>query len=215
MNWDDCAGIWKRQPLPLGAGASTAELGRSFEAKSRKLAASLFLRDVLEASAGLLVAGVFAFMWWHIGAEGWPMAGAILLVLGVTGFFVRERLRSHRPQAGPEASMLVRLDAELDELRHQSRLLGRVGTWYLLPCALAMVCCGAAVTPRMIRELPPGFFAELLDHALLLAGLVGFLGIGLPLLFGGVWALSRRAVRKNLAPRIEELERLRREVAAD
>lgn len=215
MNWDDCEGIWKRQALPLGAGASTAELGRSFEAKSRKLAASLFLRDVLEASAGLLVAGVFAVIWWHIGAEGWPMAGAMLLVLGVTGFFVRERLRSHRRRPSPEAPMLVRLDAEIAELRHQSRLLRRVGSWYLAPCALAVVCCGAAVTPRAIRELPPGFFAELLHHPLLLAGMVGFIGIVLPMLFVSVWVVSRRAVRNNIEPRLEELERLRQELVAE
>lgn len=215
MNWDDCAGIWKRQPLPVGAGASTAELVRTFAAKSRRLAAALWLRDVIEALAGLLLVGVYAVMWWRIGGEGWPLAGAILLMLGLTGFFVRERVRARRCRPSPEAPLRVRLEAELTELQHQRRLLSRVGTWYLLPCALAVGCCLAAVIPRAVRQLPPEFWTRLGEHPLLMVGMVGSFGLILVGVFGGVWMLNRRAVRKDLEPRIEELERLRGEFAAD
>ncbi len=212
MNWNDYEAIWKRQALPVGATADVAELWHTFEAKRRKLAATLLVRDVLEASAGLLVAGVFAFVWWHMGREGWPIGVAILLLLGVTGFFVRERIRTHRARLGPEASVLAKLEAELAELRHQRRLLLNVWAWYLAPCAGAIVCFGLAVMRKMILDLPPEFFTKLLDHPLLIAGIVGYCLVFLPLLFWGVSAMNRRAVRKNIEPRIEELEKLQQEL---
>lgn len=212
MNWNDYEAVWKRQALPVGATADVAELRHTFEAKRRKLAATLLVRDGLEALAGLLVVGVFAFVWWHMGKEGWPIAPAIILLLGVTGFFVRERIRTHRQRLGPEASVLAKLEAELAELRHQRRLLLNVWAWYLAPCAGAIVCFGVAVIRKMLVDLPPGFFTKLLEHPLLIAGILGYCVVVLPLLFWGVWAMNRRAVRKNIEPRIEELEKLRQEL---
>jgi hypothetical protein len=212
MNWNDYEAIWKRQALPVGATADVAELRHTFEAKRRKLAATLFVRDALEASAGLLVTGVFTFVWWHLGREGWPIGVAILLMLGVTGFFVRERIRTHRQRLGPEASVLARLEAELAELRHQRRLLLNVWVWYLAPCAVAILCFGLAVVRKMTLDLPPGFFSKLLENPLLVAGILGYCAVFLPLLFWGVWAMNRRAVRRNIEPRIEELEKLRQEL---
>lgn len=213
MNWNDYEAVWKRQKLPVGAGADVEELRQSFETKRRKLAATLLLRDVLEGSAGLLVAGVFAFVWWHLGREGWPIAFAILLLLGLTGFFVRERIRTHRRRLGPEATMLARLEAELAELRHQRRLLLNVWSWYLAPCAGAMIVFGLAVIRKMVIDLPPGYFTRLLEHPVLIAGIVGYCAVLMPLLFWGVWAMNRQAVRKNIEPRIEELEKLQRDLA--
>lgn len=37
-------------------------------------------------------------------------------------------------------------------------------------------------------------------------------GVILPFLFLGVWVMNRRAVRKNVEPRSEELEKLHREL---
>jgi hypothetical protein len=214
MNWNDYEAIWKRQPLPIGATADLAGLRETFETRRRKLAATLLVRDGLEGSAGLLVAGVFAFVWWHLGQDGWPIAFAILLMLGLTGFFVRERIRTYRRRLGPEVAMLAKLEAELAELRHQRRLLLNVWSWYLAPCAGAMVCFGLAVIRKMILDLPPGFFTKLLEQPVLIAGILGYVGVLMPLLFWAVWAMNRRAVRKNIEPRIEELEKLQRDLLA-
>lgn len=214
MNWSDYEAIWKRQALPAGAAADVTELRHSFEARRRKLAATLLMRDVLEGSAGLLVAGVFAFVWWHLGREAWPIGLAILLLLGLTGFFVRERIRTHRRRLGPEAALLAKLEAELAELRHQRRLLLNVWLWYLAPCAGAIGCFGFAVVRKMVRDLPPEYFTKLLEQPMLIAGIVGYCVVLLPLLFWGVWKMNRRAVRKNIEPRIEELEKLQRDLLA-
>lgn len=123
MNLHDFEAIWKRQELPRGAEADLAALRATFAAKNRKLAATLLVRDLAEASAGLLVAAVMGFVGWKLGPTAWPVAVAVALVLGVTGFFLWERVRAHRRKLGAEAAILAKLDADIAELGHQRQLL--------------------------------------------------------------------------------------------
>jgi hypothetical protein len=208
MNWNDYEALWKRQELPVGANADLAVLRETFEAKRRKFARTLQARDYLEASAGLMVAGVFAKVWWHMGRDGWPIGLAILLLLGIAAFFLRERIRTHRNRLGPEATLLAKLGAELTELRHQRMLLLGIWRWYLAPCAGSMTLFAFATIRKLIQEVPPGFFTKLLEHPLLVAGIAGYFVVLLPLLFWSVWWMNRRAVRKGIDPRIAELEKL-------
>jgi len=198
MNWNDCEAIWKRQELPVGAGADLAALKSTFETKRRKLAATLLVRDCVEASAGMVVAVFFAFLWWKQGKAGWPL---LLAIMWVTGVFIKERIRTHRQRLGAEAPLLARLEAEIGELQHQRRLLLSVWNWYLLPCVAAILI----VLATTLLNAPAGVLA---GHWLVLGG---FFGAYLALVGGLVWlvwTLNRRAVRKQIEPRLEELETL-------
>ena len=116
------------------------------------------------------------------------MAFAIALMLGLTGFFVRERFRAHRHRLGSDAPLLAKLEADLAELRHQRRLLLNVGTWYLAPC----IAAAAVVAGTAIVHAPVVLSAKLLAGAIML--------VLLALTCWGVWALNRWAVRKCLNP---------------
>ena len=201
MNWSDYEAIWKRQEMPVGACADPATLKETFEAKRRKLAATLFGRDLMEAAAGVVVAGAFAFMWWKQGKAGWPISLAIACILWVTGFFIKERIRTHRNQLGSDAPLLAKLEAEIAELRHQRRLLFNVGTWYLAPCLAAILI----VLATILLNAPAGVLA---GHRSLIVGFFGGYIALVGLFFWFVWSLNRRAVRKQIEPRLEELERL-------
>ena len=214
MNLNDYEAIWKRQELPVGAAADLATLKDTFETKRRKLAKILYVRDVLEGTTGLLVSGVFAYMWWHIGKDGWPIALAICLILGVTGFFLRERIRTHRNRLGPDVTLLAKLEAELAELRHQRRLLLNIWSWYLAPCAGAIVIMVATMVKILVSKGPPGFLASFWEHPAALAWIIFYFAIVLPLCFWGAWAINRRAVRKQIEPRLEELEKLHRDLTS-
>jgi len=211
MNWSDYETVWKCQDLPVGAGANGAVLKETFEAKRRKMAATLFLRDIVEALAGAFVSCVFAYSWWHMGREGWPIAFAIALMLGLSGFFVRERFRAHRCRLGPDVPLVPKVEADIAELRRQRHLLLNIWSWYLLPCGGAIVIFGATVVRLLIIKPPPGVsLSALWEHPAALAWIILYFAVVLPFCFWGAWFINRRAVRKQIEPRIEELEKLHR-----
>lgn len=209
MNWNDYEAAWKRQPAPLGLAADLTELKGSFEGRRRKLAATLLLRDCAESAAGLLVAAFIVFVWTHLGAKGWPLGFALALILGLSGFFLLERLRARRGRLGPEAGLLAKVEADLAELRHQHRLLSNIWRWYLAPCGAAILI----VSATLLRMLPPGFIEQVWQHPRVLAWFALYFLVLLPLLFWAIAAANRRVVRLNIEPRLQELEKLRADLA--
>ncbi len=198
MKWNDYEAVWRRQPLPLGAAADLAALKETFETKRRKMAATLFVRDIAEASAGVFACAFFAVVWWKQGTKGWPMGLAIALTLGVTLLFVRERLRAHRHRLGEDATMLAKLEAEIAELRHQRHLLLTLWQWYLAPLGAAVLIVPANFFFRAPAWAWP---VQLLFLAFYLP-VVGFA-------FWFAWKINRRAVHQRIEPRLVELEKLR------
>jgi len=196
MNWNKFETLWKRQELPVGANADLVITKQTFEAKSRKLARSLFWRDLREAAAGLIVVGFLIRQGWLMGKAGWPIILSAVLVLGLSVFFVRERIRARRERKGPDAPLLVKLDADISELQRQRRLLQNVGAWYIAPCVLAIV---------IARANSPAAQSQSPRFVLCYTALVAFI-------CWRVWAMNRRAVRNKINPRIEELEKLRRDL---
>jgi hypothetical protein len=198
MNWNEWDMIWKRQELPRGADADLATVRETFDAKSRKLAKGLLARDSLEAAAGIFVAGVLAVIWWKQGRAGWPIGVSIALVLGVSGIFVRERIRAHRIRVGPEAPFLARLEGDIAELRHQRRRLLGLGKWSLAPLGAAIVIGALTIA----RNRPAW---DISRDPIFLGGYFAFCAF----LFWGLWLANRRSVRRQFDPRIAELEKLR------
>jgi hypothetical protein len=198
MNWNDFEAVWKRQELAVGREAvDLPSLQRSFEAKRRKFAAMLLVRDWIEIAACAVVIVCYAKFWMKVGRSGWPMSIAILLVLGVGLVFLRERLRTRRQRLGPDAPLLKKIQADLTELQHQRRLLMKVWGWYIGPCFVAILVHAGVI----ISQASPG---SSIRTPLSLVGV----GIFLALLCWFTWAINRQSVRKQIEPRMEELEKL-------
>ena len=208
MNWNDYEAAWKRQEPPVGATADVASLKETFETKRRKLAATLLMRDLAESVAGLFVAGVYARVWWQIGKNGWPIALAIALLLGVTAFFVKERVRAHRQRLGPETPILAKLTADIAELQHQRTLLRSIWKWYLAPIAAAMTIFGITLLKVATQTIPPEVLTRLVHHPLIW-GLLAATFVGCAACIFLAWRINQRAVQKQIEPRLEELEKLR------
>ena len=212
MNWNDWEAVWKRQEPPIGAAADIGDLRRTFEAKRRKLSRTLLARDASEAAAGVLVSAFLAWSWWKMGREGWPIGIAIALTLGVSAFFCYERVRAHRGRLGPDAPVIAKLDDEISELRHQRRLLHGVATWYLAPIGASWLIVVVTAGRAAARHAPPGFFAGLMGNPVTAGFIILYFLVVTPLCFWGAWFLNRRAVLRGIDPRIEELEKLRRDM---
>jgi len=212
MNWSDFEGAWKRQEPPAGAGADLAGLRATFEAQSRKLRAGLLVRDLSEAGTGIFLAAVAGLQGWRLGREGWPAAIAVALLLGLSAFFIRERIRTRRRRLGPGAPLLAKLEADIAELRHQRRLLLSLGRWYLAPVGVAWAIMVAVNLQNASRHAPPGFLADLMRDPATAGFIVLYFAVIVPLIGWGAWAANRRAVRRRIEPRMEELEKMRHDL---
>jgi hypothetical protein len=204
MNWNDYEAVWKRQELPVGANADVGALKATFEAKHRKMAAVLSASDMLEAGAGVLGCVAYGFIWRQVGRAGWPIAISIALILAVIAIFIRERFIARRNRLGSEATLLAKIEADIAVLRRRRKLTMGMWTWYLGPTALSVVILSLTLS----FSRPEG---DIERDALFLGGFGAFFA----LLLWFAWEINRRAVRKRLDPRIEELEKLRREILAE
>jgi hypothetical protein len=134
-----------------------------------------------------------------LGKAGWPFAFVLLLLLFVTARFVWERIRARRRKLGDEASLLDKVEFDLAELRHQERLLHGMWWWYLGPIAIAVLIGHFTLH----FQLP-----EPQRDPVICAGFVVFYA----LCFWFAWWINHQAARKQLEPRLAELEKLRRDL---
>ena len=198
MNWTELEKAWRAAPAPAGVPVVDAA---EFRLRQRKLARALARRDWLEAGTGFVVAAAFAgFLGWLQVSDGRRWA-AVRLVLAVSVFFLRERRRARRLHPAPEAPLLVQLDGEIAELRHQRRLLRNVGWWYLTPLAVATLLFAWALLDHVAERT--GHF----DAAFLLK--FGGVVVGLDV---AIWWLNRRAVATEIEPRLRACEATRAEL---
>jgi hypothetical protein len=203
MNWSDLEMIWKRQQLPRGADADLATLRSTFEKKSRQQAKTLLVRDSAEALAGAVVMMFIAVVWWHQGRAGWPAGIALLLILGVTLFFARERWRARRRHLPAEAPLLMRLDADIAELKRQRHLLWNVVWWYLAPIGAAIGLMSYSLgRGRQSWEVTGQWW------------FLGFYWLFVVALLFWIWRVNRRTVRHRVVPRLVELQKLRADLMA-
>lgn len=195
MNWNELEKVWRTVPAPAGAPAIDAA---NFPARQRQLARALARRDWLEAGTGFLVAAAFAGFLGGLGVSDWRGWVAVGLVLAVSGFFLRERRRARRLRPAPEAPLLVQLDGEIAELRHQRRLLRNVAWWYLTPLAVSTLLFAWALLAHVAERT--GHF----DTTFLLkfGGVVAGLDVA-------IWWLNRRAVATEIEPRLQACEAAR------
>lgn len=205
MNFDDYETLWRAQPAPAPA-VSTAERAFVFDRvrqEARRFDRTIFWRDTRE----ILVAFALSI---HLGLDAWRNTGtesiawghwiAVALILGVAINLLIDRLRIPRPPAA-EDSLLGQIDTALAGVQHQARVLRRVPTHYALPLALATMSAG--LDSRLQREGAAAFWSP-----------GGFVILAVSLLVGGfvIW-LNRLALRRVLQPKIDELDKLRRELS--
>lgn len=195
MNWNELQQFWQpQQSFATPPDWNPAE----FEQQRARLARTLARRDWLEAGVGIALAVFFAATLVPLGPAAWPGWISVALILGVSAYFLRERRRTRRTTLPPEAPLIIKLEADIAEIRHQCRLLNSVTFWYVLPLMLATVLFFWGVRSAMPAPLPP-----LWSWRVVLFGL-GALGFSAFI----VW-VNREAVRTTLEPKLRELNSIR------
>jgi hypothetical protein len=208
MNWNEWEMIWRRQKTPVGAGADLALLKQTFEEKRRKLRRTILLRNVSEGATGLTLFTLLAYIGTHAGVGGWQMWTGLALLLGVSLVFVSDFVRAQCSRIPGDATILAKIDAEIAELRHQRRLLARVGLWYFLPMAASFVLIVSAWAARIGRGIPPHMLRDSLGTPTIVIWLVLTLAIT-GAATAWVWREQVKSIRTRVNPRLEELNKLR------
>ena len=138
MNDDELKRIWQQQPL-RSPDLSAAQMISAMRSKTTQLRRDLRARDVRELVACAIVVIVFGYFFFNERASivrlGW------LIVVGSSMFIAWKLVHARRttPPAQPGATMVESLRAELNSVRTQSRLLGSVLWWYLLPPGIGLL----------------------------------------------------------------------------
>jgi hypothetical protein len=187
MNEDELKKLWQEQPLS-DPDLSAAALNSAMQNKTSQLRRSLAARDFRELLACAVVIIVFGF---YVYRERTPIVRlGWLMVIGSTVFIAWKLVHARRstPPAPPGATLVQSLRAELSSVRAQSRLLGSVLWWYLLPPGIGLLVATWGMPIHFLAKIPATLF---------------YVGV-----FAFIYWLNQRAVSKQLLPLEAQLQSL-------
>jgi len=138
MNDDELKQLWRQQPLRDTPAA--ADLISAMQNRTTLLRRCLDARDLRELLACAVVIIIFGRFYFTVYREPISRLGD-LIIIGSTIFIAWRLVHTRRstPSAPPGATIVDSLRAELNAVRAQSRLLGSVLWWYLLPPTIGML----------------------------------------------------------------------------
>jgi hypothetical protein len=187
MNDDELKKLWQQQPL-RAPELSAAQVSSAMQSKMTQFRRSLDARDTRELLACAVVIIIFGFYFYFertpVVRLGW------LIVIGGTIFAACKLLYARRttPPAPPGATIVESLRAELNSVRAQSRLLGSILWWYLLPPGIGLLVATWGMRIHLHAKIP----ATLIYIAI----------------YAFIYWLNQRARSKELLPMEAQLESL-------
>jgi hypothetical protein len=188
MNDDELKKLWQQQPLREPA-PSAAYLISAMQSKTSLLRRCLDARDLRELLACAFVIIIFGYFYFTVYREPISRFG-VWVIIGSTIFIAWKIVHTRRttPPAPPGATVVESLRAELNSVRTQSRLLGSVLWWYILPGFI-----GVTVATWGLRIDP---YSKIFCTVLFIA------------VDAWIYRLNQRAVSKQLFPLEAQLQSL-------
>lgn len=186
MNDEELKRLWQQQPLR--EPPSAAQLVSAMQNKTNQLRRVVDSRDLRELWACAFIIILFGYYYF---TESRPISRLGDCIVIGSAIFIGWKLvhtRRSTPPAPPGATTVETLRAELRAVRAQSRLLGSVLWWYLLP-------------------LTVGVLISTWDKRMNVAGAI-FVALIVGALDAFVWWLNQRARAKELLPVEAQLQSL-------
>ena len=181
MNPNDPRNLWQGQEVEKVI-LTVDEVRR----RAARFERRIHWRNAREYVAGALVVALFTSQLWR--AHGWRLTPALLTIAGTIYVMFQLHRRGSARSLPADVGIRGSIEFHRVELERQRDAVHSMWRWYLLPFV-------------------PGFAAVLvvtgIDHGIH-AGLIRA-GVGLVLIFVGIWALNERGARR-LNRRIQELK---------
>jgi len=152
MNDEELKALWLHQPLR--EPPSPTQLISAMQNKTTRLRRELYGRDLRELVACIFIIIVFGYFFFK---ERAPIARVGWLIVVGSAFFIAWTLihaRRTNPPAPPGATVVECLRAELNSVRAQSRLLGSVLWWYLLPPGIGLLVATWGMPINLHAKIP-------------------------------------------------------------
>jgi positive regulator of sigma E activity len=195
MTFDDLQSTWQSHNHGMPLNVDTNLLMSEVRQNQRVFERQLLRRDLSEIIAALLITIVFASLAVLLGQWTLFLCAAGSLIVG--SFFLVDRLKQRQRRSTIANTLLLTVDAAIEEVKHQIRLLRNIVWWYLLPLIPGLGLFLASVS----WQSRANGFAE----QIVIAGVAAICAIA----FWLVYWINQREIRKTLEPRRQELEELR------
>ena len=192
MDPDSYQKAWHAQSSQTRVTIAADLLLKEVQRSQRNFRATIFYRDFREVAIGLLMLPLWFFLG-HWLSLPWTWYLGVPAITWVILFIVVDRIRHKQQPSEPGEPMLDCVKVSLTQVEHQIWLLRNVFWWYLLPFTIAILA----------------FFAQnaWLNHSGFWPITLAFVPyvLFLLVLYGFVYYLNQRAVRRELEPRRQEL----------
>jgi len=193
MNFDDFQKSWQSQDAVKKISINVDVLLNEVRRNQQQFRRTIFWRDVREVGVAALLVPAFLYGGWK---THWTLYLSAFSCFVVGASMVLDRWRQKKKTPDLHGSLKDCAATSLAEVSHQIWLLKNILWWYLLPLGVPIllfffwITLGAPgpVTAKILALLP----------------LAGFL----VLLYAWIYWLNQRAVKKELEPRRQELEKL-------
>ncbi len=170
----------------------------------REFRSMIFRRDAIEVGTALVMTVVFTVFGAALNSWSWFVMAAACLFVAV--FMLVDRRKQRRRSTSNIETLATWVERDRSDVEHQIWLLRNVFWWYLLPPLIGFTCVYG-------HHIWQAFQAEAASSSVMTI-LVG-LFIGTCVFLYVVYLINQRAVRKELLPRLEELQRLAEGLTCD
>ena len=195
MSLDRYQQAWKAGALQVQVTFDTDLISQEVQQSHEAFRSMIFWRDFREVGTSLVMIPIWFVM--GIGMSlPWSWYLTVPAMLWIAGFMLVDRRRHPQRSSDPGEPLLFYVKESLTQVEHQIWLLRNVFWWYLLPPSISLM----AFFTHVAWESTKSWWGCILVS--------GFFGVVLFLVYGWIYWLNQWAVRKQLEPRQNDLQKL-------
>ncbi len=195
MELDKYQQAWKSDAAQLRVSIDAELLAKEVQQSHDAFRSMILWRDIREVGSSLVMIPIWFVMGYGMSLP-WTWYLTVPVLLWIAGFMLVDRRRHRQGPSDPGEPLLFYAKESLAQVEHQIWLLRNVFWWYLLPPSISLM----AFFTHVAWESTKSWWGCILVS--------GFFGVFLFLVYGWVYWLNQWAVRKQLEPRRNDLQKL-------
>jgi hypothetical protein len=195
MSLDKFQQAWKAESSQVRVTFDADLLSKEVQKSHERFRSLIFWRDVREVGLSVVMIPAW-FVLGNIIPVPWTWWLTVPVLLWIGGFMLVDRKRHPQSPSDPGEPLLYYANESLNQVEHQIWLLRNVFWWYLLPPSLSLMAFFLHVAWNSSSN---GWEFTLV---------AGASGLFLLVVYGWVYWINQRAVRDQLEPRRQHLEKL-------